>query len=99
MKLFFQLETPLKVTDKDLNSTFTFNISGTTFTISSTGEIFSSDETIDRETHSSYSLTVMVSDEKHETFSIVEISVEDMNDNPPMASNMTYAVEIYLNTD
>lgn len=84
--------------DRDLSSTFTFNISGTTFTISSTGEIFTSDETIDRETHSSYSLTVMVSDEKHENFSIVEISVEDMNDNPPMASNMTYAVEIYLNS-
>ncbi|XP_052700895.1 protocadherin Fat 4-like isoform X2 [Crassostrea angulata] len=86
------LETPLKVTDRDLNSTFIFNISGTAFTISSTGEIFTSDETIDRETHSSYSLTVMVSDEKHETFSIVEISVEDMNDNPPMASNMTFSV-------
>lgn len=75
--------------DRDLNSTFTFNISGTTFTISSTGEIFTSDETIDRETQSSYSLTVMVSDEKHANSSIVEISVEDENDNRPMALNMT----------
>lgn len=83
------METPLKVTDKDLNSTFTFNISGTTFTISSTGEIFSSDETIDRETHSSYNLTVMVWDEEHANSSIVEISVEDENDNRPMALNMT----------
>lgn len=98
MKSFFQFETPLKVTDKDLNSTFTFNISGTAFTISSTGEIFSSDETIDRETHSSYNLSVMVKDGKHNNTSIVEISVEDMNDNRPMASNMTYAVEIYLNS-
>lgn len=98
MKLFFQLEPPLKVTDRDLNSTFTFSISGTSFTINSNGEIYSN-KNIDRETQSSYSLTVMVKDGKHNNTSIVEISVEDMNDNPPMASNMTYAVEIYLNSD
>lgn len=39
----------------------------------------------------------MVWDGIHANSSIVEISVEDENDNPPMASNMTYAVEINLN--
>lgn len=91
------MENPLKVTDRDLNSTFTFNISGTTFTINSNKEIFTLNEPIDRETKSSYSLTVMVWDGIHANSSIVEISVEDENDNPPMASNMTYAVEINLN--
>lgn len=90
------MENPIKVTDRDLNSTFTFNISGTTFTINSSGEIFTLNENLDRETNSSYSLTVMVWDGNHTTSSIVEISVEDENDNPPMASNMTYAVEIIL---
>lgn len=90
------MENPIKVTDRDLNSTFTFNISGTTFTINSSGEIFTLNENLDRETNSSYSLTVMVWDGDHTNSSIVEISVEDENDNPPMAFNMTYAVEIIL---
>lgn len=90
------MENPLKVTDRDLNSTFTFNISGTTFTINSSGEIFTLNENLDRETNSSYNLTVMVWDGNHTNSSIVEISVEDENDNPPMAFNMTYAVEIIL---
>ncbi|XP_061172273.1 protocadherin Fat 4-like [Saccostrea echinata] len=85
-----KLEHPIRATDKDDNPTFTYNISGDVFAIdTSTGEI-SAVKVIDRELKDTYDLTLLVFDGIHATTASVRISVNDINDNPPILGNMMF---------
>lgn len=94
----FQLEDPIKVTDKDLNSSFNYTISGNTFDINSEGNIFTR-ESLDRETKSNYELNLTVTDGIHSNSTKLEIKVIDTNDNYPQFSNLMYVNKSVLLCD
>lgn len=85
----FQLEDPIKVTDKDLNSSFNYTISGYTFDINSDRKIFTR-KSLDRETKPNYELNLTVTDGIHSTSTKLKIKVTDTNDNYPQFSNLMY---------
>ncbi|XP_062575471.1 protocadherin Fat 4-like [Saccostrea cucullata] len=87
-----QLDHPISATDRDVNSVFTYNISGDAFDIdASTGEI-SSLKVLDREGKEYYDLILGVFDGVHATTSSVRISVADINDNPPILPSTTFSI-------
>lgn len=64
------------------------------FVIDSSNGTISIAKSLDRETHSMYTLSVSVNDTKHVTTSSLNITVVDVNDNPPRFPIKLYATRL-----
>ena len=94
---FSQAITRIQATDVDGDSiTFSLNGTETPFRIEPSGELFVSNS-LDRETQSSYSLTILATDTGYPSkfnSSIVTVVVRDVNDNDPEFSQKLYTASV-----
>ena len=94
-------------TDSDVgeNGHVTYTIAsgdpGSHFVVSSEGEIQTSSQTIDRETISLFTLTVMAEDggtPPQTSLTTVLVAVLDVNDNPPVFAQSSYRTSLFENS-
>ena len=92
----------VSATDKDTgsNAEITYEFaggSGGPFNISGTNGSVTLGRALDREENSSYNLVVLANDTKHIGNATLNITVGDVNDNPPVFSMRTYTANITEN--
>lgn len=89
--------TRISVHDVDLNSAFTFSFSkesnpGTKFAIDQNTGVVMLMKTLDFEEATEYELLIQISDSVHHTEGELIVRVLDVNDNPPVFSQVSYQV-------
>ncbi|XP_036097828.1 protocadherin-23 [Molossus molossus] len=91
--------TRISVHDVDLNSAFTFSFSkesnpGTKFAIDQNTGVVMLMKTLDFEEATEYELLIQISDSVHHTEGELIVRVLDVNDNPPVFSQVSYQVTV-----